>query len=64
MASSQPRRADKPPAEKPQGSANGAAPKAAAPKPAPVKPQAGDGDTRITTEHPWRNLHPPRVWPD
>ncbi len=52
--------------------AAGAAKKAAAEKAAPAKPANGAAEPVadsasapvVTTEDPWRNLHPSRVWPD
>jgi hypothetical protein len=43
------------------------APEAAAPAPAEKPAQrAPDGVTppRVTSDDPWRDLHPARVWPD
>ncbi len=41
-----------------------AAPPAAANSSAPPKAHTATGLPPITTEDPWRHLHPSRVWPD
>jgi hypothetical protein len=40
-------------------------PKAESPAPAAPKPARSSAAPPVaTTEHPWRYLHPSRVWPD
>jgi hypothetical protein len=51
-----------PPAAKPAAAAP--PPPQAANSSTPPKVQAASGLPPITTEDPWRYLHPARVWPD